>query len=236
MPVPPNGRPEWAKKIEEMRESLGLSQAALAKTLNVSPMAPSRWERGINRPPSSIFLRLGKLIGHPLCWYFWQEAGLSKDDLVSCADPAEIVSSKLHVPSSVSEAEYIALPLLPQSASRFEIPLLNEKKDFMIARRDWCPHPERTICWQYKGTGMRPLLADASIVAVDLSETAPANLDGKMVLATHHDHGPRIKWLLKTPEGLTLKPENPDVPSYNLHQGDWKIAGRVIWWFRKGDS
>ncbi|HUS18168.1 MAG TPA: XRE family transcriptional regulator [Terriglobales bacterium] len=233
MPVPPNGRPEWAKKIEEMRDRLGLSQAALAKTLGVSPMAPSRWERGINRPPSSIFLRLGKLIGHPLCWYFWQEAGLSKEDLVSCADPAEVLARKLHIPASLNEMDYVALPLLPKEATRFDVPTATEKKDFMVARRDWCSHPDRTICWQYQGHGMKPLLADASIVAVDLSQSSTEDLDGKMVLATHPKHGPRIKWLLKTSEGLTLKPENPDVPSYRVRNGDWKIAGRVIWWFRK---
>jgi transcriptional regulator with XRE-family HTH domain len=233
MPVPPNGRPEWAKKIEEMRESLGLSQAALAKSLNVSPMAPSRWERGINRPPSSIFLRLGKLIGHPFCWYFWQEAGLSKHDLISCSDPAEVVAHRLQVPAAVNETEYIALPLLPKEAARFDLPYAGEKKEFMIARRDWCSNPDRTLCWQYQGHGMKPLLEDASIIAVDLAQTSPADLDGKLVLATHPKYGPRVKWLLKTAAGLTLKPENPDVPSYQLRNGDWKIAGRVIWWFRK---
>jgi transcriptional regulator with XRE-family HTH domain len=236
MPVPPNGRPDWAKKIEEMRERLGLSQAALAKALNVSPMAPSRWERGINRPPSSIFLRLGKLTGHPYCWYFWQEAGLSKEDLVSCSDPAEEVARKIHVPAAVNQTDYVALPLLPGDATRFAAPLAGEKKDFMIARRDWCSNPDRTICWLYHGHGMKPLLAEASIIAVDLSQSTAAELDGKMVLATHPKHGPRVKWLLKTEEGLTLKPENPDVASYNLRNGDWKIAGRVIWWFRKNDS
>ncbi|HUR36405.1 MAG TPA: helix-turn-helix transcriptional regulator, partial [Terriglobales bacterium] len=163
MTVPPNGRPEWAKKIEEMRETLGLSQAALAKTLNVSPMAPSRWERGINRPPSSIFLRLGKLVGHPFCWYFWQEAGLSKEDLVTCADPAENVARKLQVPANVMETEYVALPLLPKDSARFELPLASDKREIMIARRDWCENPERTICWQYRGLGMKPLLAEAAI-------------------------------------------------------------------------
>ncbi len=233
MAVPPNGRPEWAKKIEEMRDRLGLSQAALAKKLNVSPMAPSRWERGINRPPSSIFLRMGKMIGHPLCWYFWGEAGLSKEDLISCADPAEIVAQKLAVPAVVNDSEYIALPLLPPDATRFDLSGGSEKKDFMVARRDWCPHPERTICWQYKGMGMKPLLADASIVAVDLEQTDPAQLEGKMVLATHAKHGARVKWLLTTPQGITLKPENPDLPSYNVSSGEWKIIGNVIWWFRK---
>lgn len=234
MTVPPNGRPEWAKKIEEMRESLGLSQAALAKTLNVSPMAPSRWERGINRPPSSIFLRLGKLVGHPLCWYFWGQAGLSKEDLISCADPAE-VAQRIQVPASVSETEYIRLPLLPKNATRFELSA-EAPTDSMIARRDWCPHPDQTICWEYWGKGMKPLLADASIIAVDLSQKQSDRLEGKMVLATHPQHGPRVKWLLHTPEGLTLKPENPDVPSHRLQQGGWKIIGRVIWWFRKHDE
>jgi len=232
MPVPPNGRPEWAKKIEELRETLGLSQAALAKTLNVSPMAPSRWERGINRPPSSVFLRLGKLIGHPLCWYFWQEAGLSKEDLIHCSDPAE-VAQKIQVPGSVSSEEWVALPLFPPEATRFS--LRSGGKDHMLARRDWCPHPEQTICWQYRGLGMKPLLADASIVAVDTATKDPAALDGKMVLATHPQHGPRVKWLLNTAEGGTLKPENPDVASYDLRSGDWDIVGRVIWWFRKHD-
>jgi DNA-binding XRE family transcriptional regulator len=77
-----NERPEWAAKLEDLRESLGLSQAALAKKLNVSPMAPSRWERAINRPSTAIYLKLGKMAGHPRCWYFWGEAGLTKEDLV----------------------------------------------------------------------------------------------------------------------------------------------------------
>jgi transcriptional regulator with XRE-family HTH domain len=235
MPVPPDGRPEWATKIEELRESLGLSQAALAKTLNVSPMAPSRWERGINRPPSSIFLRLGKLIGHPMCWYFWQQAGLSKEDLISCADPAD-VAHKLQVPASLSWQEYVKLPLLARDATDFKIPSPEEAGDSMIARRDWCLNPEQTVCWEYSGKGMKPLLSDASIVAVDLSRSNPEVLEGKLVLASHPKHGPRVKWLLKTEEGLTLKPENPDVPSYQLRQGNWKIAGQVIWWFRKQEQ
>lgn len=232
MTVPHDGRPDWAKKIEEMREALGLSQAALAKTLNVSPMAPSRWERGINRPPSSIFLRLGKLIGHPLCWYFWGQAGLSKEDLISCTDPAEI-AQKLQVPASIGDDEYIKLPVLPKETTSFLRPLNRHRPQLMIARRDWCPNPEQTICWEYRGEGMKPLLADASIVAIDLSQTAAEKLEGKMILAQHPKFGPRVKWLLKEGSGFTLKPENPDVPSHRLKPDEWKIIGRVIWWFRK---
>jgi transcriptional regulator with XRE-family HTH domain len=79
-------RPEWTLRIERMRESLGISQAALARRLNVSPMAVSRWERGINEPTSSIYIAIGKMIGSPECWYFWELAGLTKDDILKALD------------------------------------------------------------------------------------------------------------------------------------------------------
>lgn len=76
-----SARPQWTTMIERMRESQGWSQAALARRLKVSPMAVSRWERGINEPSSSIYLELGKIIGAPDCWYFWGMAGLTREDL-----------------------------------------------------------------------------------------------------------------------------------------------------------
>ena len=74
-------RPEWALEIERLRGKLNLSQAALAKLLNVSAMAPSRWERGINEPTGEIYIQLGKLIGPPQCWNFWRRAGLERQDI-----------------------------------------------------------------------------------------------------------------------------------------------------------
>ena len=75
-------RPEWTLRIEELRESLGISQAGLARRLNVSPMAISRWERGINEPTSSIYIQLGKMAGAPRCWTFWELAGLTRADVM----------------------------------------------------------------------------------------------------------------------------------------------------------
>ncbi len=76
-------RPEWAIRIERLRTKVGLSQPGLAERLGVSAMAVSRWERGINEPPTRCYLALGKLAGAPECWYFWQCAGLSKEDLLN---------------------------------------------------------------------------------------------------------------------------------------------------------
>ena len=76
-------RPEWTIAIGRVRESLGISQAGLARALHVSPMAVSRWERGVNQPTSSIYIKLGKMAGTPQCWFFWEMAGLTREDLVN---------------------------------------------------------------------------------------------------------------------------------------------------------
>ena len=79
-------RPEWTTAIGQLRESLGISQAGLARLLNVSPMAVSRWERGVNQPTSSIYIMLGKLAGAPQCWFFWEMAGITREDLLNALD------------------------------------------------------------------------------------------------------------------------------------------------------
>src|SRR5436305_13208203 len=74
-------RPEWAVQIERLRERLHLNQAGLARLLNVSPMAVSRWERAVNEPEAAYYIHMGTLAGDPECWYFWQRAGLPASDL-----------------------------------------------------------------------------------------------------------------------------------------------------------
>jgi transcriptional regulator with XRE-family HTH domain len=79
-------RPEWATRVEGLRERLNLPQVEFARLLNVSAMAISRWERGINEPPAEAYIRLGKLAGSVDCWFFWERAGLSKSDVKRVLD------------------------------------------------------------------------------------------------------------------------------------------------------
>lgn len=73
--------PEWARKIQDLRHKLNLSQTGFAELLQVSAMAVSRWERGINEPPGEGYIMLGKLAGSPDCWFFWERTGLKRADL-----------------------------------------------------------------------------------------------------------------------------------------------------------
>ncbi len=74
-------RPEWAARIERFRNKLELSQTEFARKLGVSAMAVSRWERGVNEPPAKSYIALGKLCGHNDCWYVWERAGISKNEI-----------------------------------------------------------------------------------------------------------------------------------------------------------
>src|SRR5579864_9721714 len=105
-------RPEWAVQIERLRERLHLNQAGLARLLNVSPMAVSRWERAVNEPEAAYYIHMGTLAGDPDCWYFWQRAGLPASDLKRA-----LRKTKTHHSSHAAAAtEDRAIPLLALKA------------------------------------------------------------------------------------------------------------------------
>jgi transcriptional regulator with XRE-family HTH domain len=93
-----------AQRISELRESLGLNQAAFARLLHLSSMSVSRWERGLCHPSSEQYVMLGKLAGDQRAWFFWERAGLTRDDVLKAlaeeaAQPGGVVpGSAAHLP------------------------------------------------------------------------------------------------------------------------------------------
>lgn len=63
---------------------MALNQTDFARRLNVSAMAVSRWERGINEPPAECYIQMGKIAGSPDCWFFWERVGLTRSDISRC--------------------------------------------------------------------------------------------------------------------------------------------------------
>src|SRR5690348_10825414 len=75
-------RPDWTVAISGLREKLKLSQTEFGHKLGYSAMGVSRWECGVQEPPSHAYVELGNLAGDPACWYFWARAGLRTEDLM----------------------------------------------------------------------------------------------------------------------------------------------------------
>lgn len=245
-------RPVWAGRIEKFRQESGLSQAALAKKLNVSAMAPSRWERGINQPPASVYIQLGKLAGNPSCWYFWERAGIRKSDLEvvlpglnqsdhdgNVVRTVEVVSvgRKAKLDSENKSRNLLAIPLYktsqPVGTPAATKILREEPAEYVVAPLNWCPHPEQTLCLRMSFDKMWPLIPAGAIFAIDESEKEMSKLAGKVVLASHPTCGLMVHWLQKYGRTMMLVPENKDYSPTYLQEDDWTIVGKVLWWLAK---
>lgn len=85
--VPPKkvASPEkpWPAKIRQLQQAKGLSRAALARAVGVTPGAALLWDQGRAEPSAETYLRLGNLAGDDLdkkLW-FWERAGLSREEV-----------------------------------------------------------------------------------------------------------------------------------------------------------
>lgn len=246
-------KPEWSNKIRALRAYKGWSGAELGARLGVSAMAVSRWERGENAPPAEALIRLGTLAGDPDCWYFWEQAGLSKSEiarvvpdleqrLFSRAQPnIEVVAARGSVKENdktvrlKKRPEVVALPLLKDSAAAGSPRLIEEAnvEDVLLVPARFCPHPIETTCIRISGDSMSPLLEDGYVVAVDTAEVEAQRLYNEMVAARDPEGGVTIKWLRKVGPDLLLVPQHTSTryqPIILTRTSGWKIVGRVVWW------
>lgn len=227
-------RPEWATQIERLRERLHLNQAGLARLLNVSPMAVSRWERAVNEPEAAYYIHMGTLSGDPDCWYFWQRAGLPASDLKRALRKSR---TNKNPQAAVAELENLAVPLLGVRAGTTE-PGDNDPnidRSPIVARvmapSDWSDNKQSVRCMRVAGEGMAPLISDGSVVAVDLSQFDSTKLNNMIVLAWHKDHGLLIRRLKRfgAAEVLVADADRNEASALTLDR-NWRVLGRVVWW------
>ena len=214
-------------------------------------MTVSRWERGISEPPSHTYIEMGSLAGDPLCWHFWERAGLSKEDLLRVMPRLQERLRKLQTPKleivtagsggrrkTNNKMQLVAIPLLKTIAAA-----LGEKGDGQALFRDapiermvgapksWCPNPGTTSCLRVRGRSMSPLIQDGYILAVDSSQTEVNALNGKIVIAWHKDKGLTVSRLHRYDHTLVLRSENSSYEAVTLSAKQrWKIVAKVLWW------
>ena len=249
-----SGKPQWSVKILELREHLGLNQTDFGHKLESSAMAVSRWERGAQEPPSHSYIEIGNVAGDPLCWYFWERAGLRSDDLMRVmpgmqqrlrqahTHDFEIVAAGSGKKRLTAKVQLVAVPLLKTVAACHgekgdDLTYLQDAPvDSMIAApKDWCPSPSSTSCLRVRGNSMSPTIRDGYIVAVDSSQTDRSKLDGKIVIAWKKEKGLTVSRFKRYDHTETLQSENPQYESITLGKKNdkWKIVAKVLWWIGK---
>jgi transcriptional regulator with XRE-family HTH domain len=176
--------PGWSRTLETRRRSLHLSQSELGKKLETSAMTISRWERDQAEPPANAHIRLGRLAGYPLCWFFWGGAGLSTADLLRVLPATRRRWTADRIPSVQVEhavtwrkrpsekPTFVAVPLLPVRAATpgsegDKVADLDQVKPeaILAAPIDGCPNPAATLSVRVIGNSMSPLILDGSTIS-----------------------------------------------------------------------
>ena len=225
-------KPEWAERITKFREGQKLSQAGLAKKLNVSPMAPSRWERGINEPSSEIYMQLGKMAGNPDCWYFWQRGGLSREDIDSVVPGFGTGSSDVGESAAAVAPAPAPRPLNISLSIRTDF-FSREPDEVIVVPAAWCPDPERMVCVRINEDGMAPIVGQGFIVAIDTSITDPDQLQNALVAVLNRTNELIVRCLALYGQTNMLVGEDRRREAIAYKEPDWKIVGKVLWWIGK---
>jgi phage repressor protein C with HTH and peptisase S24 domain len=239
--------PEWARRIVQLREQLKLDRTQLARELQYSPMTISRWERGLQEPPTDSYIKLGKLADGSDPWFFWERAGLKKEDF-SASPAAKSKFEKIEVVTAgtgakkypLNKTKLAAIPLLKVHAGTHgergdNLRDLNQapQEDMFAVPLSWCPHPESTRCLRVKGKSMAPFLNDNDIVVVDSSQTKHTDLSGKIVVSWHKEKGLSVSRFRKIDHVELLESDNREYQSITLSNREWRIVGKVLWVIRQ---
>ena len=246
--------PEWARKILTFRRVLKLTQGELSKRLRASAMAVSRWERGETEPPANVYIRLGKLSGDPLCWYFWQRAGLSTADVLRVLPTAgrrlrqgrianvQVVHAGATSKTPPDPSAFVAIPILPARAATpgaeadpvADLDQLSPES-MWAAPAAWCPNPAATVSLRVIGNSMSPLILDGYIIAVDTSDVSRDDLVGQIVVAWNAEKKQLLlSRLIRFDHIDALVSDQRGHESVSLANGSlWRIIGRVLWWMGK---
>jgi DNA-binding XRE family transcriptional regulator/uncharacterized protein YdbL (DUF1318 family) len=243
--------PDWSRKILAFRQSLRLTQGELGKRLKTSAMALSRWERGDSQPPADAYIRLGNMADDPLCWFFWERAGLSTADVMRILPTASRRLRQGRIASvqvvhagaggSVKPAAFVAIPILPvqvgtPGADGGEVPDLDQLKPEAIwaAPAEWCPNPASTISFRVVGNSMSPLILDGYLIAVDTSDVSRDDLVGQIVVARNTEEKRLlVSRLIRFDHTEALVSDQRENRSVSLADESWRIIGRVLWWTGK---
>jgi SOS-response transcriptional repressor LexA/DNA-binding XRE family transcriptional regulator len=238
---------DWASRVVSLRHKLNLSQSELGRRLSASAMAVSRWERGVQEPPASVYIQLGNLTGDPDCWYFWGRAGLHNEDFMRVLPSLRRRLKRERLPEvrmtdSSSAArqsdDLVVIPLLSERAAANQGSAPADAVDFHESATEavlavppkWSPHPGQTSAFRVKGSSMEPLICDGYIVIVDATQSAPQKLYGEIVAAWHRDHGVILSRIHSVDRADVLIPDNREYKPIAICLPEWRILGNVIWW------
>jgi phage repressor protein C with HTH and peptisase S24 domain len=214
-------------------------------------MSVSRWERGLLAPAAATYIRLGRLAGGSDAWFFWGQAGLEAADVTRNMPgataqtrlPTRQILERAHAAGTTQRKtggvpKVVPLPLLSVTLGTHGRPGVKKLSldrvpatKMITAPTEWCPNPHYTSLIRVRGNSMEPLIRDGDILAVDSFQSDRAELEGKVVVATHEQNGMCVSRLRHYETLDVLESEDRlSAPIVLGKNSGWRIVGRVLWW------
>jgi transcriptional regulator with XRE-family HTH domain len=159
---------ESGKQIRELRDELGLKQVEFAERLGVTQATISSWEAGDeDRAPSAeAYIHLALLASYPKSLWFWKQAGIDPEAIVSVADK---ILKERGAPAKVGEAVRRPRYRMIDRGREEAGPLLILPGEFIL-------NPGSTVCFVLDGKSASFVFAPGDIVVVDASDVEVPDL------------------------------------------------------------
>lgn len=214
-PLPPKP-PEWAERINTLLKSRAMTQADLARVLDVSRQHLNGVFKGRIQPGRQLLEGMAEVFGLGM-------AGLFGMAVVAPRVAEEPAAYGEFFPVSFVEA----VPSMGGGS------LVVEKtvKSHLAFRRDWLygkGNAARMVAMKALGTSMGPTIPDGAIVLVDEGQTELVS--GRIYLITW-DGQLKVKRLAKKgQEWFVVSDATPDKPEPVGLDDQIEVHGRVIWY------
>jgi transcriptional regulator with XRE-family HTH domain len=131
--------PVWSRHIKALRQSLQMSQQDFAAMLNISAMTVSRWESGKAPPSPAHYLEMGRIAREPERWYFWNLAGIRREDFREIVAGEKGHTSDRHIARVIAALEtqvrLCQMHTTKLLATIRDLPTSTLKRDFLVISR-----------------------------------------------------------------------------------------------------
>lgn len=222
------------ERILTRLEELGLSQAALARKIGVTPTAVNLWVKGStsNLKAETLIAAARALQVRPS----WLSSGIGEKELnPELKGDAVAVIEELADPLN----DYVIIPeyCLDFSAGGGAI-AENECPDCVPAayKLSWMQsiglNPKNARRFRVRGDSMEPTLSNNDRILVDISQNLPERIQDGAVYAVRYGESLKVKRLRRRIDGrIVLISDNPAYPEEEVlpeYAHDFAIIGRVL--------
>ncbi|WP_232431947.1 S24 family peptidase [Vibrio harveyi] len=212
-----------SKRIKKMRKLLGMTQRALADSLEIRPQTVSAWERDLTTPNGKLLGQLAFTLGVTKSWILYGET-TDKESKLS-QQKSELV-------------HFVKLFDSIQASAGFGFENYNESElvDYPIPREAIQNQPNKNgiFCIRTHGNSMEPVFFEGTVLAVNPSKKQL--IDGR-IFVVRTNTNLRVKILKENSKGIVLSSFNPSYEDEQILWDDmgssFAIIGEVFWFSSK---